>query len=611
MSIATEAGTGTAAGATRVGSARRLRADGQLLGKVGATPVVVLWAEGRAWAVEDRCPHMGFPLHRGTVADGLLTCHWHHARFDLASGCTLDLWADDATGFDVAVEGDDVLVSPRPAGDDVASLERRLEEGLREGLTLVVAKAVHRLLARGVPATRVVEVGLRYGAANRAEGWGPGMTVAQIALGLLPHVPPDEQGRAIAQALSFLAGDVAGHGPFFPLTPLGAGTGDHDGGGDPVGDDQLGRWYRRFVDTRSAQAAERVLATALAPIRDGDPAPASLRAAERFMFAACTDHVFLDEGHAVDYTNKAFEAVAALGPGSAAWLLPTLVRGTARATRHEELSEWREPVDLVALATAATGRILATPAGDGADRGEGTPAPAGLGHEATGRLGWALLDEDAARVTDALAAAAEAGGTLEELARAVAYAAALRLARFHVQNDVGDWDTVHHSFTTASAVHQAVAREPGPQLVPGVVQGALRVHLDRFLNVPAARLPAGEPRDLAELAAIWDTQGGVDEAGAVVAGHLAAGGDPAEVIAELCAVLYREDAGFHWHQEVEAGVRQHRAWPAGSPESALVLVGVTRWLAAHTPTLRQNDQVVTIARRLLRGEALYDEDGRG
>jgi nitrite reductase/ring-hydroxylating ferredoxin subunit len=46
-------------------------------------------------AFDNRCPHMGFPLDRGSVEDGILTCHWHHARFDLASGCTFDLWADD------------------------------------------------------------------------------------------------------------------------------------------------------------------------------------------------------------------------------------------------------------------------------------------------------------------------------------------------------------------------------------------------------------------------------------------------------------------------------------------------------------------------------------
>ena len=44
--------------------------------------------------LDNRCPHMGFPLDQGSVEDGILTCHWHHARFELASGCTFDLWVD-------------------------------------------------------------------------------------------------------------------------------------------------------------------------------------------------------------------------------------------------------------------------------------------------------------------------------------------------------------------------------------------------------------------------------------------------------------------------------------------------------------------------------------
>src|SRR3954464_9871729 len=100
----------------RAGSAEELRKEGQLVTKVANLPVVVFWSDGRAFAIEDRCPHMGFPLHQGTVESGLVTCHWHHARFDLESGCTLDLWADDAKGFDVEIEGDDVFVVARPEG---------------------------------------------------------------------------------------------------------------------------------------------------------------------------------------------------------------------------------------------------------------------------------------------------------------------------------------------------------------------------------------------------------------------------------------------------------------------------------------------------------------
>ncbi len=153
-----------------VGTVTDLEERGQLLGKVGSVPVVVFWSSGRPWAIEDRCPHMGFPLHRGTLTDGLVICHWHHARFDLASGCTLDLWADDAVGFDVEIEGPTVRVTSRPATDDVPSLERRLEEGLQEQITLVIAKSVHRLLARGVSASR----SSRSGSASRCGTGGPG-----------------------------------------------------------------------------------------------------------------------------------------------------------------------------------------------------------------------------------------------------------------------------------------------------------------------------------------------------------------------------------------------------------------------------------------------------
>ena len=62
---------------------------------------------------------------------------------------------------------------------------------------------------------------------------------------------------------------------------------------------------------------------------------------------------------------------------------------------------------------------------------------------------------------------------------------------------------------------------------------------------------------------MWDVQGGVDRAGAIVAGYLRGGGSRAAAIAALGRALLHEDAGFHWYQVYEAGVRQSLAWPAG------------------------------------------------
>ena len=45
--------------------------------------LAVLRLGDRFHAVEDRCPHMAHPLHRGFVRDGRLICSWHEWEFDL------------------------------------------------------------------------------------------------------------------------------------------------------------------------------------------------------------------------------------------------------------------------------------------------------------------------------------------------------------------------------------------------------------------------------------------------------------------------------------------------------------------------------------------------
>ncbi|HEY8092951.1 MAG TPA: Rieske 2Fe-2S domain-containing protein [Acidimicrobiales bacterium] len=565
--------------AVRAGSVDDLQREGRLLTKVGALPVLVVWHAGRPYAIEDRCPHLGFPLHQGTVEAGLVTCHWHHARFDLASGCTLDPWADDAIGFEVALEDGQVLVAARHEADPIGRLRRRLREGLEQGITLVLAKATLGLLESGGPED-IVSTALDFGTTYREEGWGSGLTVLVAMANLLPALDAGDRPLALVHALAFVSRDTQGRAPRFPEPALGEGGHDLD---------QVGLWYRRFVETRSSDAAERSLATI---VQSGD-----LAAAERVMFAAVTDHVFIDEGHTLDLTNKAFEAVGLVGDGRAG-VVTSLVRQTCAADRSEESGEWNHPHDLASL-IARTEAELPAALAEGA-----TAAPASVD---VSKLSWTMLEDDPGVVVAGVLDAVRAGATAEELARALAYAAALRITRFHLNNDPGDWNSVHHAFTTANALHQALRRQPTPELLRGVIHGALRVYLDRFLNVPAARLPQATTATLEELAACWDVQGAVDEAGNLAYGFLQSGGSREALIAALGHALIQEDAGFHWFQVVEAGARQAMAWPAGSEESALILTGVARFLAAHTPTRRELATVVRTAARLRRGEALYAE----
>src|SRR5580704_18089657 len=205
---------------TDVGSRQELEDQGMLVGKVGARGVCVVWHEGRAFAVDDRCPHLGFPPHRGTVEQGLLTCHWHHARFDLSSGGTLDPFADDVRTYPVEIDGERVVVLEPADGDRLGALLERLEEGIEQGLTLVTAKAVLGALDAGVPAAEIVRRGVLFGTTHRRPGWGAGLTVLVAMANLLPALDAADRGLALVHGLAFVSQDTRGHPDRFPLTPL-------------------------------------------------------------------------------------------------------------------------------------------------------------------------------------------------------------------------------------------------------------------------------------------------------------------------------------------------------------------------------------------------------
>ena len=62
----------------RVSRLDELRAKRMMVVKGERCPILVVCHDDRVYALDNRCPHLGFPLHRGSVADGILTCHWHH-----------------------------------------------------------------------------------------------------------------------------------------------------------------------------------------------------------------------------------------------------------------------------------------------------------------------------------------------------------------------------------------------------------------------------------------------------------------------------------------------------------------------------------------------------
>jgi len=308
--------------------------------------VALFYHNSKVYAVDNRCPHMGFPLSQGTVKDNILTCHWHHARFDLNSGGTFDQWAGDVHSFPVEIRNENevwVDVSFMSSRSLDFYYDMLLQSGLKQNIQLTIAKAVIAILEKNKTRThsngsglgKVICMGLDFGSHYKQSGWGQGLTILTCMMNIMPYIDIGDKPHALYHGLCAVAQDCAGMPPRFDFSPLPKPWPDLA---------TLKHWFRQFIESRNAQAAERCIATA---VRLG----ANSQQMAEILFAATTDHHFTDTGHTLDFTNKALEALDKIEWKSNIALvesvLTSLVPGYATAERMEESGSWRHPIDLV------------------------------------------------------------------------------------------------------------------------------------------------------------------------------------------------------------------------------------------------------------------------
>jgi hypothetical protein len=464
----------------------------------------------------------------------------------------------------------------------------------------------------------------------------------------------DDKLHALYHGLSAVAQDCASMPPRFIVAPLPKPWPDLP---------TLKRWFRQFVESRNAAAAERCLVTAIHADAD------AVHLAD-MLFAAATDHRFIGGGHTLDFTNKALEALDIVGWNDkelVASVLSSLVSGYADAERMEESSSWRYPVDLIAILEDSFKELpnilkegSAKREKEKTDRIEHTGKKRDNNKNEISIIDT-LVGDDPQSIVNVLLDALKRGMSGEEIAGLVTYAAALRIDQFNTRNEFSDWDVALHTFTFANAVHQSVKRisasvSDGPQpksqtpgtsiqlyeLIRGIFDATMRVYLNRFLNIPPAPIPnlsinSNTIYDIEkqnviekELSTLLDKQQQVDAVAQLVAdyyGHPSTGNSMnnnselqieqkrQHIIMDLIGrLLLREDRSFHLIQMIEAALRQCssvKGTLSSSTDNHKIrqyhfILSAVRFLAAHSPTMRSQTHTYQTAIQLSLGQNLFE-----
>ncbi len=79
--------------------------------EINGREIALFNCEGKYYAVDNDCTHVGGPLCDGEVCGTTVTCPWHGAEFDLKSGQALAPAAEkDINTYNVHVDGDIIKI---------------------------------------------------------------------------------------------------------------------------------------------------------------------------------------------------------------------------------------------------------------------------------------------------------------------------------------------------------------------------------------------------------------------------------------------------------------------------------------------------------------------
>ncbi len=434
--------------------------------------VVFRTEDGAIFALDNRCPHEGYPLSQGLVCGRVVTCSWHNYKFKLEDGACV-LGEEAVRSWPLRVQDGMVQVDLSPP-DPAFFLQKQrasLNEALYKNEPGRAIRDLHRLLGAGVGADVLLIELAAYDAAVGEYGCTHSPAAAADLLALPELGVPADPLLCLAQ-LSDAVGETLRR---LPRRDVAAP--EVSGGGAIEGQPAVARLLQQ-VEAEDLAGAEALLGRMLV---EGWAWRHPTLALEPVFLELASAH-FLDFGHPLIYVSK-YRRLLQTTPEHQRDLLLGLLANIVYATREELLPAWAG--FRKRLATWTPGRIAA------ARLRTDTEPVAELEAELTSLSPSDALD----RVWQALDER-----SLAAVLKALEGAAAERLWCFDPERGLSvtsqdTWLSVSHVLTYTRAVASVAPRATDAQLLRLLAFATRFIAAARPLDGPRAPLPSPESGD--------------------------------------------------------------------------------------------------------------------
>lgn len=303
-------------------SSDELKKNGRSVIRQGARQIALLQHEGRVYAVDNRCPHEGYPLSEGSIQPGtcLLTCNWHNWKFDLNTGETL-LGEDHVNVYETRVQDGVVWIAIPELSTQALSekILRNLRAAFDEQQYGRIARELARLHYNGIDPEIAVRSALGWTHDRLEMGFDHSFAVASDWLSLYHERQETEERIVCLTEIIDYMSESALRMPEYPFT-------NHRFPFDKT----------QFLSAVEQEDEEKAVGQVFYALESGR----HFEDLEETLTAAALMH-YNDFGHSLIYLFKARQLVERLGPAVERHVLASLVRSICLATREDTLPEFK------------------------------------------------------------------------------------------------------------------------------------------------------------------------------------------------------------------------------------------------------------------------------